>query len=149
MPLPARGSPFHSLGGMAYAGADIRKYVPAALAGTIVGMVVLKWEWLLNVFGLPVHIARGTSLVTFEYWLGFLAAALLGFLFPKHPITAGAFLMAGPTIITHSVFIAQRGVPQQWGLELAVLAILTVPYVGLAALVGYLRQRRSGVANAT
>jgi hypothetical protein len=134
---------------MTNVGADFKKYVPAALAGTIVGMAVLKWEWLLNAFGIAVHIERGTALVTFEYWLGFLAAALLGFLFPKHPVTAGMFIMAGPTIVTHTAHIAQRGVPQQWFLELFVLAVLTLPYVGLAALVAYLRQRRSTAANAT
>src|SRR5262245_28439544 len=117
---------------MTSAGADLRKFVPAALAGSIVGMAVLKWEWLLNAFGMPVHVERGAALVTFEYWLGFLAAVVLGFLFPKHPITAAAFLMAGPTIITHAFHIAQHGVPQQWALEIFMLALLTIPYIGLA-----------------
>jgi hypothetical protein len=130
-------------------GTDLTKYVPAALAGTVMGMAVLKWEWLLNTFDVPTHIERGTAFVTFEYWLGLLAAGVLGFLFPKHPITAAAFLMAGPTIVTHSVHIAQRGVPLQWGLEVFVLALLTIPYIGLAFLVAYLRQRSSGAMNAT
>jgi len=134
---------------MTSVGADTKKYVPAAVAGAIVGMAVLKWEWLLNAFGVPVHVERGTALVTFEYWLGFLAAAVLGFLFPKHPITAAAFLMAGPTIVTHSVHIAQRGVPQQWALEIFMLAVLTIPYIGLAFLAAYLRQRSNGAMNAT
>jgi len=138
-----------TLGGMVNMGADIGKYLPPALAGTLIGIAVLKWEWLLNVFGISAHIERGTALVTFEYWLGFVAAAVLGFLFPRHPGTAGAFLMAGPTILMHSVHIAQGGVPQQWFLELFMLAALTVPYVGLAALVAYLRQRNSRAANAT
>jgi hypothetical protein len=138
-----------TLGGMATGRVDMKQYIAPALAGTIAGIVVLKWQWVLNGVGLVIEVQRGTGLVTFEYWIGFLAAAILGFSFPKHPIVASAFLMAGPTILTHTIHIVQYGFPRLWPVELTLLAALTVPYIGLALIVAHLRERANKAQNAT
>jgi hypothetical protein len=43
--------------------------------------------------------------------------------------------------VTHAVHLVRFGIPQQWLLEVFVLAILTIPYVGIAYAAAYVHRR--------
>jgi hypothetical protein len=121
----------------------IRESILPIVVSGLVGLVVLKWEWLANASGLEVHVNRGNSMVTFEYAVGLVATFLLGYAFPSWPIACAISFMLTPTLITHSIYISQHGVPNLWPVELMFLAALTVPYIGLAYGGAYLRKRWS------
>lgn len=110
----------------------IRGAYIAALTAALTGLLIMKWQWLVMMIDIRAEIARSGSLVTFEYFISLPAAFILGVIFPKFPTHCGVWLMLGPVLITHSVFIAQHGVPSLWPAELVLLAILALPYIGLA-----------------
>jgi hypothetical protein len=111
---------------------------------SFIGMLVLKWTWLADLFGVAYHIERTGSMITFEYFVGVVAVAILGYVFYKAPIWCAAWFMFGPMIVTHIVHIVRFGIPQQLLLEVAVLAMLTIPYIVVAYAAAYLRRRSLG-----
>lgn len=113
---------------------------PATLA-SVLGLLILKWTWLAELLGITVNIERTGSMITVEYAWGMFAVAVLGYLFYKLPIWCAAWFMLGPTILTHAVHLVRFGIPQQWLLEVFVLAILTIPYVGIAYAAAYVHRR--------
>ena len=120
------------------------RLLAAAVISSLVGAVLLRWEWFLNVAGFDVSVERSAT-ITFEYWLGIPIAALLGYLFSKgpEPLVVGILLMWGATSINHIAHISRHGVPNMWPVELALLGVLTIPYV-VAAFAGAYLQRRMG-----
>jgi hypothetical protein len=65
---------------------NTRQAVVATVVSTSAGLIVLKWEWLANLLGAQAYVARGDEMVTFEYYVGFLATFVLGYVFPEWPI---------------------------------------------------------------
>jgi hypothetical protein len=116
-------------------------YLWPAILASVLGLLILKWTWLAEVLGIMVNVERTGSVITIEYVWGMAAVAFLGYLFPKLPIWCAVWFMLGPTIITHAVHVVSFGIPQQWGLEIFVLAILTIPYIGIAYGAAYVRRR--------
>jgi hypothetical protein len=98
------------------------RLLAAAVISSLVGAVLLRWEWFLNVGGFDVSVERSAT-ITFEYWLGIPIAALLGYLFSKgpEPLVVGILLMWGATSINHIAHISRHGVPNMWPVELALL----------------------------
>ena len=121
----------------------IRESIVPIICSGLLGLAVLKWEWLANAVGLQIHVDRGNSMVTFEYVLGLVATFLLGCSFPAWPTACAISFMLAPTVVTHSIYVSQHGIPSMWFVELIFLAGLTVPYVGLAYAGAYLRMRLS------
>jgi peptidoglycan/LPS O-acetylase OafA/YrhL len=120
-----------------------------AIVSILLGLVVLQWQWILNMIGLPVHVERADSPLAFEYWLGLLGAGFLGYIFPKRAALAGLLLMLGPTFIVTVVYLAESGVPALWPIQMMFTVVLTIPYIICAALAAYFKQRRERVQNAT
>lgn len=118
-----------------------RQAFVSALVSILVGLVVLRWEWLASLVGMQIQINRGEGMLTFEYAVGFPATFLLGYIFPTYSISCAIWFMLGPTVVTHSIYIYQHGIPSMWPVELVFLVLLTLPYVGLAWCGGYLRNR--------
>jgi hypothetical protein len=118
-----------------------RNAIAPAAVSILVGLLVLKWEWLASSIGVETHVNRTNSALSFEYALGLVATFVLGFVFPHRPATCAISFMAGPTLLTHSIYILKHGFPNLWPVELLLLAALTVPYVGLAYSAAYLRKR--------
>jgi hypothetical protein len=116
-------------------------YMWSAILASVLGLLILKWTWLAEVLGIIVNIERTGSMITIEYVWGMLAVAFLGYLFHKLPVWCAVWFMLGPTIITHTVHVVRFGIPQQWGLEILVLAVLTIPYVGIAYGAAYMHRR--------
>jgi hypothetical protein len=83
-----------------------------------------------------------------EYWIGLPLVALLGYLFPRNAIACAVGFMWVPVALRHSVYIFEHGVPNLWPLEIMMIATVTVPYIGAAYGVAYLR-RRNDVPNVT
>jgi hypothetical protein len=92
----------------------------AVVISSLVGIVLFRWEWLLNSAGFHVSAER-PGVIAFEYWIGIPIAALLGFVFSRgpEPLVAGISLMWGATTINHIAYIARHGVPNLWPVELA------------------------------
>ena len=118
------------------------RFLPIVVA-ILAGMLVLKWEWMAELAGIPESIQRDGAMLTTEYWIGLAAVFVLGLAFPTRWFATAAWFMWGPTIITHSVFIIQHGIPNLWPLELAFIAALTVPYIAVGYGGAFLRRRWS------
>jgi hypothetical protein len=114
----------------------------AVVISSLVGIVLFRWEWLLNSAGFHIAAER-PGVLAFEYWIGLPIAALLGFVFSRgpEPLVAGISLMWGATTINHIAYIASHGVPNLWPIELALVGALTIPYI-VAAFGGSYVQRR-------
>jgi hypothetical protein len=111
-----------------------------ALIASLLGLLVLKWEWLAQLLGVAVAVERSGSMITMEYLFGLVAVAALGFAFYRAPVWCAVWFMLGPTIVASAIHIARIGVPNQLMLEIVVLAILTLPYIGVAYGAAYLRR---------
>lgn len=120
-----------------------------AVVSVIVGLVIIKWQSLLSIAGLSVEVDREEATIAFEYWLGLIAAGVLGYVFPRRAALAGLLLMLGPVFIIVLVHVARDGVPNLWPIEVMFTAVLAIPYIVCAALVAYLTQRRRRTQNAT
>jgi len=105
------------------------------------GLFITKWKWVFNFIGINFPESPSESIITHEYYFGLLAAIALGFSFPKHPTHCGIWLMFGPVLITHTIFIFMHGVPNMWPVELFLLALLTIPYVILSYVGSLIRLR--------
>jgi hypothetical protein len=112
----------------------------------ILGLAVSYLDWILGTVGSGLRISKGTSMIAPEYWIGLPCAALLGYLFPRNAIACAVAFMWVPVSIRHSAHILEHGVPNLWPLEIMAIAVLTLPYIGLAYAVAYLR-RKNNVAN--
>jgi len=112
-----------------------------AIAASALGILVMRGEWFVQSLGFDFQIQRTGSMVTVEYFWGMFAVFLLGYVFYKWPAWCAIWFMLGHVIVTHSIYFLRHGVPNLWPLELAVLAVLTLPYIGLAWLAAYLRKR--------
>ena len=112
--------------------AKILNVVAATFVSILLGFIILKWELLTNALGLDIHLERGTSIVTIEYVIGFGVTFFLGYVFHERPVLCGICFMFGPTLVTHAIYISERGVPNMWPVEVLLLMILTIPYIGLA-----------------
>ena len=113
----------------------------SAVVATLLGLLVLKWTWLAEIFGATVTIERTGSMITIEYLWGMLAVAVLGYLFYEVPVWVAVWFMLGPTLVTHAAHVLRSGIPNQWALEIFILALLTIPYVGIAYAAAYVRKR--------
>lgn len=111
------------------------------LISILLGLLIMKWKGLLNLVGMDFHMSPSESIVTNEYYVGLLAALTLGYVFPKHPTHCGIWLMAGPVLITHTIFMLNHGIPNMWPVELLLLALLTVPYVTLSHIGSFIARR--------
>ena len=121
----------------------LKEGITPALVSIIVGVIVLKWEWAAYVPGLDIHVSRTQTTDIIKYVVGLVAALSLGYAFPRQAIVCGVCLMLGPTLIAHSIYIFQKGVPNLWPLELLFIAALTIPYIVFAYGAAYLRRRWS------
>lgn len=119
----------------------IEKTVVSVFVAVAIGLIVLKWEWIAELFGVRVQVERSGSMVTMEYALGILAVMALGYVFYRRPILCAIWFVLGPTLITHSVHILKHGVPRLWPVELLMLAALILPYAAIAFGTAYLRRR--------
>ena len=125
-----------------------RLITEVAVAGPL-GLIVLNLNWVLKNTGLDFQIPRSNFSVTPEYWVGAVFVFLLGYVFAHYPVTCAVAFMWIPVAPRHSIYIFQRGVPNLWPVELLMIALLTLPYIGLAYLDAYFRrQRASGNARA-
>jgi hypothetical protein len=122
-------------------GTKVKEVTIATFVSIVLGLIVLKWEWLASVVGLDIYVERSTSMITVEYVIGLGVAFMLGYAFPKRPVLCAIWLMLGPTLITHTIHLIIHGVPNLWPVELLFLTILTIPYVGLAYGGAYVRHR--------
>lgn len=80
-----------------------------------------------------------------EYWIGLPCVAILGYLFPQNAIACAVAFMWVPVSLRHSAYIVEHGVPNLWPLEIMTIAVLTLPYVGLAYGVAYFRRKSNVV----
>ena len=113
----------------------------SAVVASLVGLLVLKWTWLAELLDITVHIERTGSIITVEYLWGLLAVAALGYLFYRVPIWCAVWFMLGPTLLIHAIYLIKFGIPSQWALEVFMLAVLTIPYVGIAYAAAYVHRR--------
>jgi hypothetical protein len=112
----------------------------AVVAG-LVGLVILKWTWLAELLGITVSMERTGSILTVEYLWGMLAVAVLGYVFYRLPLWCAGWFMFGPILVTHAWHLARFGIPGQWALEVFLLALLTIPYLGIAYGAAYIHKR--------
>lgn len=116
--------------------------VSLALVSGLLGLLVFQWPWFARPFGLEIEIERTGSLITVEYLWGMLVVFGLGLTFYKHPIWCAVWLMFGHVLITHPITLIKLGrVPNLWPMEIFMLALLTLPYIGIGYGASYLRQR--------
>jgi hypothetical protein len=102
-----------------------RQAILLAIGAGLLGLLVFRWLWIAQIFGVDLQVERGTSIITIEY-------------------------MLGPVLITHPIHLAKLGrIPNLWPMELLFLAALTVPYVGIAYGAAYMRRRHSGAGEHT
>jgi len=112
----------------------------AVVAG-LSGLLILKWTWLAEMLGVSVSIERTGSIITVEYLWGMLAVAVLGYVFYRLPLWCAGWFMLGPILVTHASHLARFGIPSQWLLEVFLLALLTIPYLGIAYGAAYIHRR--------
>src|SRR5687767_7922050 len=99
----------------------------SAVLAILLGLLVLKWKWLAEIFGTTITIERTGSMITIEYLRGMLAVAVLGYLFYELPVWVAVWFMLGPTLFTHAIHVLRSEIPNQWALEIFILALLTIP----------------------
>lgn len=87
-------------------------------------------------------------MIATEYWIGLACVVPLGYLFPQNPIACAVTFMWVPVLLRHLVYIFEHGFPNLWPLEIMMIAVLTLPYIGLAYGAAYLR-RQDNVTNVT
>ncbi len=114
----------------------------------IAGLAVSYLDWVLGAAGSSIRIPTGDSMIAPEYWIGLPCVALLGYLFPQNAIASAVAFMWVPVLLRHAAHILQHGVPNLWPLEVVLIAVLTLPYVGMASGVAFLR-RRNDARNVT
>lgn len=122
--------------------ACLSRMLPTVVA-ILSGMLVLKWEWIAGLVGIPVLVDRGTSMLATEYWIGMAVVFVLGVVFPINWFSTAVWFMFGPTIVTHVLHVMRYGVPNLWPLELAIIVILTIPYIAASYGGAFTRRRWS------
>jgi len=117
----------------------------AILISTLLGILIIKWKWISSFVGIDIQVPLSDSIVSYEYYVGLPVAIILGFSFPKYPTHCGIWLMLGPILINHTIFIVKHGVPNMWPVELLLLTFLAVPYVVLSHVGSFIERRLKGV----
>jgi hypothetical protein len=115
-----------------------QRVIVAIGVAAILGLIIGNLRSLFS-FAIP-HI---DSVIAPEYWIGFVFVLLLGYVFPQHAVVCAITFMWTPVAVRHGLYIAQRGAPNLWPLELAGIGALTLPYVGAAYAVAYLKLHTS------
>jgi len=119
-----------------------REAISLAVLSGMLGMLVFQWSSLAQLFGLDAEIQRSGSLVTVEYLWGMPVVLVLGLIFYRHPIWCAVWFMFGPVLILHPIkFIELGRIPNLWPIEITLLGVLTLPYIGISWAAAYLRRR--------
>ena len=123
----------------------VSEAVSLAVVAGLLGLLLFQWPWFAKLLGFDVQIARSGSLITVEYLWGALVVFGLGLAFYKHPIWCAIWFMFGPVLVTHPIQLIKLGrIPNLWPMEIFMVAVLTLPYIGIALGAAYLRKRMAG-----
>jgi hypothetical protein len=116
--------------------------VSLALLSGLLGLLLFHWPWFAKLLGFDLQIERSGSIITVEYLWGAIVVLGLGLAFHKHPIWCAIWFMFGPVLVTHPIQLMKLGrIPNLWPMEILMLAVLTLPYIGIALGAAYVRKR--------
>ncbi len=113
----------------------------ALLCSFLLGLLVVEWRAIARVAGIGTNITASDSAVAPEYWVGFIAVALLGAVFPRRAVLCAIVFMMGPVSLRHIAYIVENGIPNLWPIEIAFILLLTLPYMAVAYLAAKARMR--------
>jgi hypothetical protein len=132
---------YRGVRGAGRSGQVARELIWPAMAAFLLGLLVLQGAWLAERLGITVQIERSGSMISVEYLWGMLAVAALGYVFHRSPAWCAAWFMFGPVALAHIYHFVRFGIPNQWALEVFFIALMTIPYVGIACAMAYQRRR--------
>lgn len=115
----------------------------------VVGVSIMHWRWIAQLIGIVVPQESDASFITKEYYVGLLAALVLGVLLPRYAIHCGVWLMFGPVVMSHGIFFIKNGIPNMWPVEIFLITVLTLPYITLSLVGAFVARRVSGSPHRT